>query len=236
MAYYLMSPDGKPTAVAPSLLGAKKTTPMTTNGCAVPTNGTNGRDGDDHAVVPEHGNPTVVPLATLGRFHFAFLIRHPRRAIPSYYRCCVPPQSAVTGFDGYMPNEAGYAELVRLFDFLCERKVVGPAVAGRGGDDDNDDDDDDDDEDEAQRQGQGQISITVVDADDLLDRPREVIEAFCRETGVDYTPDMLSWDDPEDQRYATGVFAKWNGFHNDAINSTRLSARTTAHVSCYYYS
>lgn len=205
MAYYLMPPDNKPATIAPCLLKEK------TNGAPTITT-TNGvrRSG-----VSEPGNPTIVPLETLKKYHFAFLIRHPRRSIPSYYRCCVPPQSEVTGFTHYMPNEAGYAELVRLFDFLRDQKLVGPARAG-------------------EPTAEGEVSITVLDADDLLDKPKEVIEAFCRETGIEYTPDMLSWDDPENQRYVSGVFAKWNGFHNDAINSTKLSARTTAHVSCSF--
>ncbi|KAK7751504.1 hypothetical protein SLS62_006591 [Diatrype stigma] len=213
MAYYLMPPvaDGsdKPTTIAPSLLkeGNHHTTATTTTA----PNGTRRSDVSETA---SSGNPTVVPLAILEKYHFAFLIRHPRRAIPSYYRCCVPPQSEVTGFHHYMPSEAGYAELARLFDFLRARKLVGPANARDG---------------EQAAPGTGEVTITVLDADDLLDKPREVIEAFCRETGIDYHPDMLSWDDPENQRYVSGVFAKWNGFHNDAINSTKLSARTTAH-------
>jgi len=137
-----------------------------------------------------------------------FLIRHPRRGIPSFYRCCVPPLDEVTGFFNYMPNEAGYVELVRLFDYLREQKVVGPSMPG-----------------DTERPD-GEISITVIDADDLLDKPKEVIEAFCRETGLEYTPDMLHWDDPENQKYVSDAFAKWIGFHNDAINSTQLTART----------
>ena len=210
MAYYLMPPEGKPASIAPSLL--KEDGKMTT--------ATNGANQPKRSGVSEPGNPTVVPLETLNRFHFAFLIRHPRRSIPSYYRCCVPPQSEVTGFTHYMPEEAGYAELVRLFDMLRARGLVGPALARDG---------------ERPTPGTGEVSVTVIDADDLLDKPQEVIEAFCRETGLQYTSDMLSWDDPENQRYVSGMFAKWNGFHNDAINSTKLSARTTAHVSFLPY-
>jgi hypothetical protein len=188
MAYYIMPPNNQPVTTAPSLL-ARGQKEDTGNGSK---------------------NPTVVPLDILKKFHFTFLIRHPRRGIPSFFRCCVPPLDEITGFKDFMPNEAGYAELVRLFDFLREQKVVGPAMAG-----------------EATQEGE--ISITVVDADDLLDKPKEIIEAFCRETGLEYTPDMLTWDDPENQQYVSDAFAKWIGFHNDAINSTKLTARTKAH-------
>jgi hypothetical protein len=192
MAYYIMPPDNKPASIAPSL--AKEDT-----------------DGAETNGETKSTNPTVIPLNILKNYHFTFLIRHPRRGIPSFYRCCVPPLDEITGFKDFMPNEAGYAELVRLFDYLREQKVVGPAMAG-------------------QEPQEGEVTITVIDADDLLDNPKGVIETFCRETGIEYTPDMLSWDDPENQKYVSDAFAKWIGFHNDAINSTKLTARTHGHV------
>ncbi|KAI4859320.1 P-loop containing nucleoside triphosphate hydrolase protein [Hypoxylon rubiginosum] len=186
MAYYLMPPNAEPATIVPSL-----------------------RKGSDYA---EEGNPTVVPLETLKQFHWTFLIRHPRRGIPSYFRCCVPPLDEVTGFKEFMPNEAGYVELCRLFDYLREQKIVGPKMAG-----------------EADGHKEGEITVTVIDADDLLDHPEPVVKAFCEETGIPFKPDMLTWDDEENQRYVSDAFAKWNGFHNDAIRSKSLTARTTAH-------
>ncbi|KAF5714268.1 branched-chain-amino-acid aminotransferase 2 [Fusarium globosum] len=137
MAYYLMAPDNKPTKVAPSL-------------------------GEE-----EPGNPTVLPLEVLKQFQFTFLIRHPRRAIPSYYRCTVPPLDEVTGFYDFMPNEAGYRELVRFFDFLIKENIV---------DKDN---------------------LVVIDADDLLDNPEKTIRLYCEKTGIDFKPEMLEWNDED---------------------------------------
>ncbi|KAF4974902.1 hypothetical protein FZEAL_8232 [Fusarium zealandicum] len=137
MAYYLMNADGKPTQTAPSL----------------------GKD--------EPGNPTVLPLEVLKQFQFTFLIRHPRRAIPSYYRCTVPPLDEVTGFYEFMPNEAGYEELVRFFDYLLEQGIV---------DKDN---------------------LVVVDADDLLDDPEKTIRLYCEKTGIDFKTEMLEWNDAD---------------------------------------
>jgi hypothetical protein len=137
MAYYLMAPDNKPTKVAPSL-------------------------GEE-----EPGNPTVLPLEVLKQFQFTFLIRHPRRAIPSYYRCTVPPLDEVTGFYEFMPNEAGYRELVRFFDFLIKENIV---------DKDN---------------------LVVIDADDLLDNPEKTIRLYCEKTGIDFKPEMLEWNEED---------------------------------------
>ncbi|OAA37127.1 hypothetical protein BBO_07826 [Beauveria brongniartii RCEF 3172] len=168
MAYYIMQPDGKPTDIAPSVGGRA-----------------------------EPGNPTVLPLAVLGKFHFTFLIRHPRRSIPSYWRCCLPPLSDRNGFPYFLPSEAGYEELVRLFDYLLESGVT------------------------------DKEHLTVLDADDLLDNPEDTIRLFCERTGIDYSPAMLEWS-AEDGQIATEKFAKFDGFHDDCLRTTRLEGRSHA--------
>ncbi|KAK0629740.1 P-loop containing nucleoside triphosphate hydrolase protein [Bombardia bombarda] len=181
IAYYLLPPNGQPANLAPSLCDSSSS------------------DGDVAATITKAKNPTVIPTPILKQFHFTFLIRHPRRAIPSYYRCTVPPLDEVTGFYHFMPSEAGYDELRRLFDFLKDEGIVG------GGSD--------------------SVKITVVDADDLLDKPNDIIRAYCGEVGIEYTPDMLKWEDDESREQAVGAFEKWNGFHDDAIHSTSLKPR-----------
>lgn len=134
MAYYLFPPDRKPARIPPSL-GAEQ----------------------------DPNNPTIFPLDQLRRFQFTFLIRHPRRSIPSYYRCTVPPLDSITNFDHFLPNEAGYDELRRLFDYLISEGVV---------DRDN---------------------LVVLDADDMLDNPEAAIRAYCEKVGIDFRSDMLNW-------------------------------------------
>jgi hypothetical protein len=228
MAYYLVPPEGRPAQIAPSL-GGKVKKGVGTNGYSH-TNGVTNRasnglsNGTKSSPYPyntesEPGNPTVVPSEILENFHFTFLIRHPRYSIPSYYRCTVPPLDAVTGFYDFMPNEAGYDELRRVFEYLQSKRFIGPALAG-------------------EHDGQlkdAEISITVVDADDLLDNPNSIIEAFCKEVGISYTPAMLNWDSEKDYQQAKDAFEKWNGFHNDAIGSSSLKPRSHAHVSFSFY-
>jgi hypothetical protein len=103
-----------------------------------------------------------------------------------------------------MPEEAGYVELRRVFEYLKEQGIVG---------------------------GEDGVKITVVDADDLLDHPAEVIERFCGDVGIDYTPEMLKWEDEESQQHASDAFEKWNGFHNDVLGSTGLKPREHGVVS-----
>ena len=197
--HYLFPPEGKPASIAPSL-DAQKPTPY-----PYPTR-------------PEPGNPTVIPAHLLSRFHFVFLIRDPHHSVPSYYRCTIPPLDQVTGFHNYDPREAGYDELRRGFDFLCKAHLVDPRVANNASSSDS-----------TNGQQDSGIDICVVDADDMLDAPIEVIQKFCGSVGLPYTEDMLHWDNPEDQTHARHVFEKWRGFHNDAIDSTGLVGRKERH-------
>ncbi|KAI1879389.1 hypothetical protein JX265_002343 [Neoarthrinium moseri] len=244
MAYYLMAPEGKSTTIAPSFCSEKPNGHAngTTNG----VNGVNGHHTNGHGTngytngavnghansvkkgvgtaSTEPGNPTVLPLDELKKYHFTFLIRHPRRGIPSFYRCTVPPLDDVTGFKDFMSNEAGYVELRVLFDYLREQKLVGPRLAEAAQDGQSNGLSNGNGHTNGQKEGE--VTITVIDADDLLDHPHEVVEAFCKETGIPFVPEMLNWDNPEDQKHVEDAFAKWIGFHNDAIKSTCLSART----------
>ncbi|KAK4123248.1 hypothetical protein N657DRAFT_573815 [Parathielavia appendiculata] len=214
IAHYLLPPNQQPATIAPSLRDAGTTTEA--------PNGTAHTDGTSPDGI-SHTNPTVVPLSLLRKFHFTFLIRHPRRAIPSYYRCTIPPLSAQTGFHNFMPNEAGYDELRRLFDYLLQEGVIGQqqqqtqqngtAVDGSSNGVNGN------------HAGNG-VKITVVDADDLLDKPAEVIRAFCEDVGIDYHDGMLKWEDEEGQIRAVEAFKKWDGFHEDAIASTELRPRS----------
>jgi hypothetical protein len=124
-----------------------------------------------------------------------------------------------------MPSEAGYDELRRVFDFLKEKKMVGPAVAGQHKTGANGE------VNGSNGPGEGEVSITVIDADDLLDDPEGVVSSYCKEVGIEYSPDMLNWDSEEDHQRARAAFEKWKGFHEDAINSTSLKPRSASHVS-----
>lgn len=202
IAHYLLSPNPKtPARIPPSLrLGIHKRKGYGTNGVVNgdttngDTNGdaTNGDLDDLDDLDEDAGNPTVLPLRILRNYQFTFLIRHPRQAVPSYYRCCIPPLSADTGFHSFIPSEAGYRELRELFDFLRAKGLVTSE------------------------------NLCVVDADDLLDRPREVMRRYCACVGLDFRESMLGWGT---DREGCGKFDKWKGFHNDAIESAGLKPR-----------
>lgn len=156
----------------------------------------------------------------LRQFHFAILIRDPHSSVPSFYRCTIPPLVEMTGFNYFDPLEAGYDELIRFFHFLKATDQIGPHRAEllngpesgplqNGG----------------SPGGTEVPEVCVIDADDLLDDPEMIIKSFCKSVGLEYSPSMLNWDSEEDQEFARNTFAKWKGFHEDAINSTELRPR-----------
>ena len=216
--HYLVPPNGAPASTAPSLERKKR-------GVGTPKTD----DGDIHInpslnhSSPNSENPTVLPKSTLNRFHFTFLIRHPCYSIPSYYRCTVPPLNEITGFNTFMPSEAGYDELRRVFDYLRGAGQIGPHVATHG-------------KPESQTNGRekanahaGEVDICVIDADDLLDHPAMIVKAFCKSVGIDYDERMLNWNSKQDHEEARAAFEKWKGFHEEAMNSCDLKPRM--HVS-----
>ncbi|KAJ5974026.1 hypothetical protein N7481_011236 [Penicillium waksmanii] len=207
--YYLFAPDQKPTSIAPSLQNVF-------NGHIgdAATNGNGEKKQSKYPILAESGNPTVMPHEIQEQFHFAFLIRDPHYSVPSYYRCCIPPLHDITKFY-YDPLESGYGELRRHFDYLRYTGLVGPRIAMRP--DLNGPD------------AEGDLTIheiCVVDADDMLEAPAATIEAFCKSVGLQYDPGMLQWDREVDHEVARGKFEKWRGFHDDALESKGLTART----------
>ncbi|KAE8353334.1 P-loop containing nucleoside triphosphate hydrolase protein [Aspergillus coremiiformis] len=235
--HYLLPPSGKPATIAPSLDRLKRGVGTETNSHTV-ENGCNGHEESGRSTkqtsqkhpYPYHtesepGNPTVMPKELLSKFHFAFLIRDPHFSVPSYYRCTIPPLDDVTGFYYYDPAEAGYDEVRRTFDYLRSVQLIGPHIATK-----EQDADEIDNKLKPVVNGIGEThestEICVIDADDMLEKPGPVIEAFCRSVGIEYDPSMLDWNNEAEQQQVCEAFEKWRGFHNDAIESKGLTART----------
>ena len=217
--HYLVPPNCAPPLIAPSLARKERGIGTTDPHFKDVAKGTKVAPYPYANAESEPGNPTVIPCDILGHFHFTFLIRHPRYSIPSYYRCTVPPLDEVTGFYNFMPSEAGYDELRRVFDYLRNFGYVGPKIASRHSINGS----------TRTMNDANQVEVCVVDADDLLDNPAGIIAAYCKSVGIGYHEQMLKWDSEEDQKQARDAFKKWAGFHEDALNSCDLKPRE--HVS-----
>ncbi|PSK51872.1 hypothetical protein B9Z65_3139 [Elsinoe australis] len=214
IAHYLSPPHKKPAAIAPSLQSVKRGV-----GTSQSFEQTNRAKTNGESTVSEPGNPTVVPSEVLRQFHFGFLIRHPKHSIPSYWRCTIPPLDKITGFYNFMPEEAGYDELRRIFDYMKDTGIVGPKISGQETNGTNGHTNG------ANVHNPNEVPITLVDADDLLDNPEPIMRKFCEAVGIKFDPQMLEWDTEVDHQFAKDKFEKWKGFHEDAINSTGLHAR-----------
>lgn len=232
--HYLVPPSGQPAAIAPSLNRIKRGVGTSEANGSASSNGHTETTTTDSpypfSTKGEPNNPTVVPTEMLAKFHFTFLIRDPHSSIPSYFRCTIPPLDKMTGWLSFDPTEAGYDEVRRVFEYLRHVGQVGPHHAANGtttnsttnsttnGDTNG-----------VVNDGIPEgVEICVVDADDLLNNPTGMIAAYCKSVGIPYEPGMLKWGNEKDQQVALEAFEKWPGFHEDAIGSKELKARTHA--------
>ena len=94
-------------------------------------------------------------------FHDAkhsFLIRDPKKSIPSLYRGVENPE--IRDWTYFDPSEVGFKELYDIYEFVKEKLDPNPVV---------------------------------IDADDLLSSPNEMMKAYCEGVGIQYEDHMTSW-------------------------------------------
>lgn len=150
---------------------------------------------------------TVLPPFILAGFHFVFLIRNPRHSIPSLYECSRPPKSSLTGWHGFKAEDIGYKELRRLFDYLTRTGQI---------------------------RSNSRDGFCVVDAEDLLAYPENIVERFCASISLPFDRAMLRWETEEDQIRAANAFKNWAPFHDAVLKSTSLKARPKVCFSITY--
>ena len=118
-------------------------------------------------------------------FQHSFLIRHPLKAVYSLYKASTNP--TLTGWNYFDPAEAGFRQMLELYEFV-ERNIHRNPV--------------------------------VVDADDLLDYPNEILQSYCEAVGLEYEENMTSWEPGPVPEWDT-----WAGWHEDALKSSGFKPR-----------
>lgn len=156
-------------------------------------------------------NPTLLPASLLNAFDIIFLIRKPSASIPSLWRCFIPPLSEKTEDRTLDPAEVGYRETRLLFDYLYPPSAR-PSDSAFGADPKN---------------KAWEARPLLIDADDLLSCPEDIVQSVCTRVNLPYSASMLSWPTKEDHAYAESLFKKYAGYHEDALNSTGLRLRTS---------
>jgi hypothetical protein len=141
------------------------------------------------------GDQVIVTTENLKKMNHIFLIRSPKLACPSYYRCCMGDASKETNFSHYDPEEAGYRELRTLFDHINENGI------------------------------NGSNHIVLIDAETLTSDPERTLRHVCDKIGVEWDSRMLSWESGKveefskwpgfhkDAENSTGFKARVNGNH-----------------------
>ena len=68
----------------------------------------------------------------------------------------------------------------------------------------------------------------VIDSDDLLEAPAEMVKNFCDAVGIPYMPEALSWEPGGDP----SAHSWWDGgsFHANLANSTGLTPQKRRYV------
>lgn len=118
-------------------------------------------------------------------FQHSFLIRHPLKAIYSLFKASTNPK--LTGWDYFDPAEAGFRQMLELYEFVDRNIHRNPVV---------------------------------VDADDLLDYPNEILQSYCEAVGLEYEENMTSWEPGPVPEWDT-----WAGWHEDALKSSGFKPR-----------
>ena len=110
-------------------------------------------------------------------------------------------------------EEVGYRELRMLWDYLWlpSYRTTTNTTTDTNNDESND--------------GDENGRPLLIDASDLLSHPTSILQSVCSYIGISYSPSMLSWPSAEDHAYAKSFFAKYAGYHEDALSSTGLKAR-----------
>ena len=134
-------------------------------------------------------------------FHDAkhsFLIRDPKKSIPSLYRVSENPE--IHGWDYFDPDEAGFRELHEMYEFVKEKFDPNPMV---------------------------------IDADDLLSSPKEMMKAYCEGVGIQYEDHMTSWkagEVPKAWEGEMGVAWMYQAIHSDGFIKPRDSSSSDTDV------
>ena len=115
-----------------------------------------------------------------GDFKHTFLIRSPRKAIPSLYKASM--NKSLTGWDHFDPVEAGFRQMYELYKFITSELDQTPIV---------------------------------IDADDLLDNPEDVMRAYCEGLGLKFDPAILKWEPGPVPDWDV-----WAGWHENALKSS----------------
>ncbi len=72
------------------------------------------------------GNYDILRLEGLSEYKHSFLIRNPKKAVPSLYRASTNAKK--TGWDFFDPEEVGFRQLLELYNFVVKELDSSPVI------------------------------------------------------------------------------------------------------------
>lgn len=128
------------------------------------------------------GNFEILLQKGLSEYKHSFLIRNPKKAVPSLYRASVNTKK--TGWDYFDSEEAGFRQMLQLYEFVVKEFDTSPVI---------------------------------IDADDVLESPEEMMKKYCEAMGLVYQENMTTWEPGEVPEWDT-----WDGWHDAVLKSRGL--------------
>ena len=126
------------------------------------------------------GNFEILRQDGLNNYKHSFLIRNPKKAIPSLYRASTNTEK--TGWDYFDPDEAGFRQMLDLYYFVVKEFKCTPVI---------------------------------IDADDVLESPEEMMRKYCEATGLSYQENMTEWEPKPVPEWDV-----WDGWHDAVLKSS----------------
>ena len=140
------------------------------------------------------GNYDALLQKGLKEYKHSFLIRDPKKSIPSLYRGSINRQESGWGY--FDPEEVGFRQLLELYEFVVRELDSSPVI---------------------------------VDADDLLESPEEMMKKYCSATGLVYEENMTTWE--------RGPVSELDncqsmGWHEEVVNSMGIGKVVKRNTEC----
>eukprot|EP01084_Bolivina_argentea_P053230 97726_1 len=81
----------------------------------------------------------------------------------------------------------------------------------------------------------GYNNLVIIDADDLLNDPENILSKYCSKVGLKYTRNITSWKPGYDGNKHCKLFTLWHGWHDDILSSNGFMKNNDTKYNEYEY-
>lgn len=121
--------------------------------------------------------------------------------------------SSKTGRTFFLPEDVGWAQLRKFFDYARAVGLVDETANRANGS-------------KPALNGEAiTTNLCVIDANDLLRDPTGTLKAYCAHVGLQFSADMLEWDSTANRKKAQEKFEVFEAFHEEVLRSKTLEKK-----------